>query len=474
VARYDDDAPPTSHPGDNDESAGGHIAYEAENAGNDSSDEGTGHLNSEKTKMCPHYRQLTSESLAKKAHSTLVPDKHKVNCCSMGGEKTKLGAHDIEDLVEFGMQPNVKRGVALYREPLVPSFGLQIGQATGSRGSIAINKVIPGGAGEKEGSIQMGDTLVSVNNLDVTRGYNLGDVTNRIRETNTNEPLLLDVYSGDTNDIDVDEYSDESACPYYLSRALVKGAELVFCPYNYVLDPSIRKALEIDVENAIVVLDEAHNVEDTLRQEGSGKYGEIELLEMNVVLSMYASKWEPRNQRLDSGRRGKEESAHDKMPDAAHDILVFLDKIIDAMSESRNNFENDQGTCTHYHLSCYLICPFCALTELTLFCTFPGRIGATAASEEYRKFKCSDDKEFEMKYFGPSGSGDGKNPIGCKGFFAKVNVEKKEVEHVEAQVGLFHEYMKSKRGGKDQKNTIAADRLYELVTTLCNAFKLSE
>lgn len=115
----------------------------------------------------------------------------------------------------------------------------------------------------------------------------------------------------------------------------------MFCPYNYVLDPSIRSAMEIKVENAIIVLDEAHNVEDTLRQEGSGKYGEIELLEMNFLLSSYASKWEPSNQRLDSSRR--EESMHDKMPEAAHDILVFLEKIFGALKESRDAFENDQG-----------------------------------------------------------------------------------------------------------------------------------
>jgi Rad3-related DNA helicase len=116
---------------------------------------------------------------------------------------------------------------------------------------------------------------------------------------------------------------------------------LVFCPYNYVLDPKIRSAMDINVENAIIVLDEAHNVEDTLRQEGSGKYGEIEILDMNVLLSSYASKWEPSNQRLDSSR--KEESMHDKMPEVAHDILVFLDKIYGALKESRDGFENNQG-----------------------------------------------------------------------------------------------------------------------------------
>jgi hypothetical protein len=60
-------------------------------------------------------------------------------------------------------------------------------------------------------SIQMGDTLVSVNKLDVTGGYDLSIITERIREMK--DPLLLDdVYSGVTTVIDINEYSEESAC----------------------------------------------------------------------------------------------------------------------------------------------------------------------------------------------------------------------------------------------------------------------
>jgi hypothetical protein len=341
--KYDDDSPPVSHPGDNGDDQGNSGYAEAEEAGNGSDGDGQSNnrLEGGSSKMCPHYRQLTSESLAKKVHSALVPDKHNVNCCSQGGEKTRLGTHDIEDLVDFGMQPNIKRGVALYRNPLNPSFGLKLGQATGTKGSVVVNGVNPSGAADKEGSIQTGDSIVSVNSVDVTGGHDLSSVTRKIREVK--DPLLLDIYRGETTDIDVDEYSEESACPYYLSRILAKNADILFCPYNYVLDPRIRAAMDINVENSILILDEAHNVEDNLRQEGSGKFGEIELLEMNVLLSTYAEKWEPTNQRLDFGRRQKDESLHDKIPELAHTMLVFLDKIIGSVKESRDGFENDRG-----------------------------------------------------------------------------------------------------------------------------------
>ena len=46
-------------------------------------------------------------------------------------------------------------------------------------------------------------------------------------------------------------------------------AELIFCPYNYLLDPSVRAAMDVDVKGALVILDEAHNVEDVAREAAS-------------------------------------------------------------------------------------------------------------------------------------------------------------------------------------------------------------
>lgn len=51
------------------------------------------------------------------------------------------------------------------------------------------------------------------------------------------------------------------ACPYFVSRELIAGADIVFMPYNYLLDPKARKANKVELANTIVILDEAHNVE---------------------------------------------------------------------------------------------------------------------------------------------------------------------------------------------------------------------
>lgn len=34
-------------------------------------------------------------------------------------------------------------------------------------------------------------------------------------------------------------------------------AQLVFCPYNYIINPVIRAAMDVDIKGAIVILDEA-------------------------------------------------------------------------------------------------------------------------------------------------------------------------------------------------------------------------
>ncbi len=44
-----------------------------------------------------------------------------------------------------------------------------------------------------------------------------------------------------------------------------ENAELIFCPYNHLLDPVIRRAVQIDLEDAVIILDEAHNIEDICR-----------------------------------------------------------------------------------------------------------------------------------------------------------------------------------------------------------------
>ena len=56
-----------------------------------------------------------------------------------------------------------------------------------------------------------------------------------------------------------------SGCPYHASRIRHEGADIVFAPYNYLVDMDIRKALKLDLNGATVIIDEAHNLGDVVR-----------------------------------------------------------------------------------------------------------------------------------------------------------------------------------------------------------------
>ncbi|KAF3320976.1 regulator of telomere elongation helicase 1 [Carex littledalei] len=51
-------------------------------------------------------------------------------------------------------------------------------------------------------------------------------------------------------------------CPYYVSRELHKSADILFAPYNYLIDPGNRRSLTgIPWSKAVLIFDEAHNLE---------------------------------------------------------------------------------------------------------------------------------------------------------------------------------------------------------------------
>ena len=69
-----------------------------------------------------------------------------------------------------------------------------------------------------------------------------------------------------------------TACPFYGSKALAKDADIVFAPYNYISDPLVRKTLPLDLKGAVLVIDEAHNLEDVCMASGSV---DIDIIELN-------------------------------------------------------------------------------------------------------------------------------------------------------------------------------------------------
>lgn len=63
----------------------------------------------------------------------------------------------------------------------------------------------------------------------------------------------------------------KAVCPYYLSResSIQTTAQIVFVPYNYLVDPATRAGLEIPLQGSIVIFDEAHNLESVASSSSS-------------------------------------------------------------------------------------------------------------------------------------------------------------------------------------------------------------
>lgn len=49
-------------------------------------------------------------------------------------------------------------------------------------------------------------------------------------------------------------------CPYYATKIRAGAADLIFMPYNYLIDEKIRNRMDIDWNRAIIIFDEAHNI----------------------------------------------------------------------------------------------------------------------------------------------------------------------------------------------------------------------
>ncbi|XP_040049052.2 regulator of telomere elongation helicase 1 isoform X2 [Gasterosteus aculeatus] len=89
---------------------------------------------------------------------------------------------------------------------------------------------------------------------------------NNVEERTTDRDLVNSIL--DVEDL-VKFGNKQRVCPYYLSRSLKQQADVIFMPYNYLLDPKSRRAHNIELNGAVVIFDEAHNVEKTCEESTS-------------------------------------------------------------------------------------------------------------------------------------------------------------------------------------------------------------
>lgn len=112
-------------------------------------------------------------------------------------------------------------------------------------------------------------------------------------------------------------------CPYYAIRQNIPNSEVITLPYQLLISKTSRDAIGVDLKNSIVIIDEAHNLLDTISSIYSVSVTKQEFEKCKKSLKLYLSKFQ---KRLNGGNRVN---------------LLKLIKIIDILVKFVNSCEKE-------------------------------------------------------------------------------------------------------------------------------------
>ncbi|XP_050068650.1 ATP-dependent DNA helicase DDX11 [Anopheles maculipalpis] len=83
----------------------------------------------------------------------------------------------------------------------------------------------------------------------------------------------------------------ENACPYYATRAAIPDAQLLMVPYQLILHRRTRQQSGIELQDSILIIDEAHNLLDTIAAIHSQEVRQEQLRQAKLHLSAYKARY---------------------------------------------------------------------------------------------------------------------------------------------------------------------------------------
>ncbi|KAG9472205.1 ATP-dependent DNA helicase DDX11 isoform X4 [Eleutherodactylus coqui] len=92
----------------------------------------------------------------------------------------------------------------------------------------------------------------------------------------------------------VSQAREVKACPYYASRYAIPAAQLVVLPYQTLLHDSTRRASGIKLKDQVVIIDEAHNLIDTITGMYSSQVTGAQLCQAHSQLAQYMERYRSR------------------------------------------------------------------------------------------------------------------------------------------------------------------------------------
>ncbi|KAM5135033.1 regulator of telomere elongation helicase 1 [Mantella aurantiaca] len=158
---------------------------------------------------------------------------------------------------------------------------------------------------------------------------------NNVDEKSTEKDLNTQIL--DIEDL-VKNGTKHRACPYYLSRNLKQHADIIFMPYNYLLDTKSRKAHNIDLKGTVVIFDEAHNVERMCEESASFDLTPYDLASgidaLDLVMNELADNLEQKQISAEFNMESPNSSLNIQIEDLAKlkGALLQLENAIDAIN----------------------------------------------------------------------------------------------------------------------------------------------
>ncbi|XP_058061809.1 ATP-dependent DNA helicase DDX11 [Anopheles bellator] len=83
----------------------------------------------------------------------------------------------------------------------------------------------------------------------------------------------------------------EKACPYYASRAATPDAQMLMVPYQLILHRRTRQQSGIDLRDSVLIIDEAHNLLDTIAAIHSQELSRGQLQQVKMQLAAYKARY---------------------------------------------------------------------------------------------------------------------------------------------------------------------------------------
>ncbi|CAF0723436.1 unnamed protein product [Brachionus calyciflorus] len=118
------------------------------------------------------------------------------------------------------------------------------------------------------------------------------------KSTNKSGSKKSKIDSGTKEPYDIEDFGkagrEEKICSYYGARYSIPSAEIIALPYNILFQKETRESFSINLKNQVVIIDEAHNLIDTIAQIHSVEFTDQHVYQSLTQLNNYVNRYKSR------------------------------------------------------------------------------------------------------------------------------------------------------------------------------------